>query len=135
MIQCSYVKSYPVRPNPVITSSKIINVLYFLQIFWIVEIISENVAHDNAKNDGLKGDANRSNKNFWIEEILKEFGANAKLEGGNVRSAGSVKPETVYKDKANRYDQKQKTALSDGAGSAHDFQLSDFMGVFPWWMM
>ena len=78
----------------------------FIAAFAAIEKIGGDIAHDNAENDGLKGDANRSNENFRIEEILEEFGVIAKLEGGDIRSAGSAQPETVYNDKANRYDQK-----------------------------
>jgi hypothetical protein len=48
-------------------------------------------------------------------------------KAGNVRSAGRAQPEAVDNDKTDRYDQKKKTALIDGASSAHGFQLSDFM--------
>ena len=76
--------------------------------FAAVEKICGDISHDDAENDGLKGDANRPNENFWIEEILEEFSVIAKLEGGDVRSAGGSQPETLYNDKTNRNNQKQK---------------------------
>ena len=94
-------------------------------------IISGNIAHDNTKNDGFKGDANRSNKNFRIEEIFKEFGEIAKLEGGDIRSVGLRSQKLYTTTRQTGMTRSKKTALKDGASSAHDFQLSDFMGVFP----
>jgi len=80
----------------------------FITAFAAIEKIGGNIAHDNTENDGLKGDANRSNENFGIEEIFKEFGVIAELECRNICSAGSTQPEAVYNDKTNRYDQKKK---------------------------
>jgi len=78
----------------------------FITAFAAVEKIGGDISHENAENDRLKGDANRSNENFRVEEIFEEFGVIAKLEGGDVRSAGGAQPEAVYNDKTNRYDQK-----------------------------
>ena len=80
----------------------------FIAAFAAVEKIGGDISHDNAENDGFKGDANRSNENTRVEEIFEEFGVIAKLEGGDVRSAGGAQPETVYNDKTKRYDQKKK---------------------------
>ena len=73
--------------------------------FAAVEKIGGNISQDNSENDGLKGDANRSNEDSGIEKIFEEFGVIAELKGGDVRSAGGAQPEAVNDDEADRYDQ------------------------------
>ncbi len=46
----------------------------FITAFAAVEKIGGDISHENAENDGLKGDANRSYENFRVEEIFEEFG-------------------------------------------------------------
>ena len=60
----------------------------FIPAFTAIEKICGYIPHDNAQNDRLKGDANRSNENFRVKEIFKELGIIAELKGGNVGSSG-----------------------------------------------
>jgi hypothetical protein len=73
----------------------------FITAFAAVEKIGGNISHDNAKNDRLKGDADRPNENTRVEEIFEEFGVIPKLEGGDVRSARRSQPKAVNDDEAN----------------------------------
>jgi hypothetical protein len=73
--------------------------------FAAVEKIGGDISHENAENDGLKGNANRSNKDFRVEEIFEEFGIIAELKGGNVGSGWGSQPEAVNDNEAYRDDQ------------------------------
>jgi hypothetical protein len=77
----------------------------FVSAFTAVEKICGYIPHDNAQNDRLKGDANRSNEYFRIKEIFKKFGVIAKLKGRNVGSGGGSQPEAVNDNKADRNNQ------------------------------
>jgi hypothetical protein len=45
-----------------------------------------------------KGDADRTDENFGVEEIFEELGVIAELEGRDVRPAGGAQPEAVDHD-------------------------------------
>jgi hypothetical protein len=70
-----------------------------------VEKVGGDISHDNAEENGLKGDADRTDQNLGIKEIFKELGVISELKGRDVGPAWRTQPKTVDDDKTYRYDQ------------------------------
>ena len=74
--------------------------------FAAVEKIGGYITHNQTQEDGFKGDPDRPDENFGVEEVFEELGVIAQLKSWNIRPAGCAQPEAVYDDKKDGNHQK-----------------------------
>jgi hypothetical protein len=80
----------------------------FMLALGVGEEIGWNIAHDQSDKHSFQGHADGAQEEGRIEEIGKELGVIAELEGRNVLACGGAEPEAVDNDKAGGNDQKEK---------------------------